>query len=79
MGHGAVTFNRAVSTFASILQIGKIRSVTASAPVPLEMRFIGAAGIAISILLLGWRLVPVTGLLQLLTACLHFKYRSKTE
>lgn len=61
MGHGAVTFNRAVSSFAAILHIGKTYSVTADAPVPLALHFVGAAGIAISIVFLGWRLVPVAG------------------
>lgn len=61
VGHGAVTLNRAVRCFATVLHIGKTYSVTATAPVPLALRCFGAVGIAISIILFGWRFVPMSG------------------
>lgn len=62
MGHGAATFNYSVNCFASILHFSKTYSVTANAPVPLHLRFTGAAGIMLGILFAGWRLVPAAGM-----------------
>lgn len=66
MGHGAAAFNRSVTCFATILHFSKTYSVTEASPVPLHLRFAGAAAIALGITFAGWRLVPTAGM-RLLT------------
>lgn len=65
MGHGAATFNSAVTCFAIMLNFGKTYSVTASSPIPLHLRIVGGVAVALGVVVGGWLLVPVSGMVAL--------------
>lgn len=64
MGHAAETVGFAANCFVTTLQILKTGQVQSDAEIPWPVRFTGAAGMAVGILLGGWRLVPVLGMSQ---------------
>ena len=61
MGHAAGTLQVAANGFATMLHIYKTGYVSVDSPITLSLRGIAAAGMALGILLAGWRLVPVSG------------------
>ena len=61
MGHAAGTVEIAANCFATMLHIYKTEEVHGSAEIILRVRLIGAVGMALGILVGGWRLVPVSG------------------
>ena len=63
MGYAARTVGVAGNCFATMLQIYNTKQVQGDAEIGWTLRLFGAAGIAVGILLGGWRLVPVSGLL----------------
>lgn len=61
MGHAAGTVEIAANCFTTMLHIYKTEEVHGSAEIILRLRLIGAVGMALGILVGGWRLVPVSG------------------
>ena len=51
----------AANGFATMLQIYKVEYVSQESPINIGLRGIAAVGMALGILLGGWRLVPVSG------------------
>lgn len=64
MGHAAETVGFAANCFATTLQIYKTGQVQSDAEIVWHVRLVGAAGMVVGILLGGWRLVPVLGMLH---------------
>ncbi|DBA79747.1 hypothetical protein WJX77_003194 [Trebouxia sp. C0004] len=60
-GHAAGTMQTAANGFATMLQIYKLEYVSSESPISVGLRGIAALGMALGILLGGWRLVPVSG------------------
>ncbi|DBB04960.1 TPA: hypothetical protein ACH3X3_010239 [Trebouxia sp. C0006] len=60
-GHAAGTMQTAANGFATMLQIYKVEYVSQESPINIGLRGIAAVGMALGILLGGWRLVPVSG------------------
>ncbi|DBA83573.1 TPA: hypothetical protein ACH3X2_006488 [Trebouxia sp. C0005] len=61
VGHAAGTMQTAANGFATMLQIYKAEYVSQESPINIRLRGIAALGMALGILLGGWRLVPVSG------------------
>jgi phosphate/sulfate permease len=51
----------AANGFATMLQVYKVEYVSPESPINIRLRGIAALGMALGILLGGWRLVPVSG------------------
>lgn len=63
MGHAAETVGIAANCFAITLQIHRTGEVQSDAEISWHLRLLGAAGMVVGILLAGWRLIPVSGVL----------------
>ena len=63
MGHAAETVGIAANCFAVTLHIHRSGEVQSEADITWHLRLVGAAGMVVGILLGGWRLVPVSGML----------------
>ena len=61
MGYAAGTVQVAGNCFAHMLHLYKTGEVQGSVELIIHLRLIGAVGMAVGILLGGWRLVPVSG------------------
>ena len=61
MGHAAGTLQVAANGFATMLHIYTTGYVSVDSPITLALRGVAAVGMALGILLAGWRLVPVSG------------------
>ena len=63
MGHAAETVGIAANCFAVTLHIHNTGEVQSDAAITWPLRLVGAAGMAVGVLLGGWRLVPFSGML----------------
>ena len=63
MGHAAETVGIAANCFAVTLHIHRTGEVPSDAAINWHLRLVGAFGMVVGILLGGWRLVPVSGML----------------
>jgi len=61
MGHAAGTVQIAANSFATMVHVYQMGYVSSESPISTFMRGIAALGMALGILLGGWRLVPVSG------------------
>lgn len=64
MGHAAETVGLSANCFVTTLQIYNTGQVQSDAAIPWPVRLTGGAGMVVGILLGGWRLVPVVGMLH---------------
>ncbi len=65
----------AANGFATMLQVYKVEYVSSESPINIGLRGIAAVGMALGILLGGWRLVPVSGA----TACIPWYWSKLTK
>ena len=61
MGHAAASVQTVANAFAVMLAIYKTGNVSLESPLNSKIRAIVAVGMALGILLAGWRMVPVSG------------------